>query len=283
MARKRTGRCVLQGTRTGAATVFRTAHPGPCASIDVRPPNCTLCHPKQRVRRSGKDQTTRALYKHADQTFPPFLPRSPSCIPNPKLHVRCDAPLLRVGVPTSPLSVPALLAIRRVAPARTFALRPDTFGELAGLTVPQYLTPQNPTPVLRIWLSSACVSTSVEMWPWNLLCDRRLRYVRCASWCSGCSAWSSIRVHRADWPKGYVSNFDNPEFLGVPVVASAGLCIPLVCIFVAVRIYARVLVRKWTLQDCKRLAVVLISLILIGYRSFRLQLRKHLKDPLALP
>ena len=51
--------------------------------------------------------------------------------------------------------------------------------------------------------------------------------------------------------QGFVSNFDNPEFLGTPVVATAGVCLPLIFLFAFIRIYARVLVKKWTLQDCK--------------------------------
>ncbi|KAF2680774.1 hypothetical protein K458DRAFT_372755 [Lentithecium fluviatile CBS 122367] len=50
-------------------------------------------------------------------------------------------------------------------------------------------------------------------------------------------------------PSGFVSNFDNPEFLGTPVVVTAGVCLPLIFLFAFIRIYARALVKKWTLQD----------------------------------
>ncbi|KAF2790341.1 hypothetical protein K505DRAFT_81205 [Melanomma pulvis-pyrius CBS 109.77] len=51
-------------------------------------------------------------------------------------------------------------------------------------------------------------------------------------------------------PSGITPDFENPPFLGLPVLVTAGICLFLVFLFTAVRIYATVYVlKKWKLDD----------------------------------
>ncbi|KAF2870128.1 hypothetical protein BDV95DRAFT_608145 [Massariosphaeria phaeospora] len=51
-------------------------------------------------------------------------------------------------------------------------------------------------------------------------------------------------------PPGVTANFDHPEFLGLSVLVTAGICLPLVLLFAAVRLYVRIAVSKgWKLED----------------------------------
>ncbi|KAF2472582.1 uncharacterized protein BDR25DRAFT_15617 [Lindgomyces ingoldianus] len=51
-------------------------------------------------------------------------------------------------------------------------------------------------------------------------------------------------------PLGVVSNFSNPSFMGTPVLVTAGICLPLILAFTAVRIYAKLaILKKWKLED----------------------------------
>lgn len=48
----------------------------------------------------------------------------------------------------------------------------------------------------------------------------------------------------------------NPDFLGLPVLITAGIGLPLIIVFAAVRIYARaVVLKRWKLDDCELLAL----------------------------
>jgi hypothetical protein len=75
-----------------------------------------------------------------------------------------------------------------------------------------------------------------------------------------------LRQNYAHHVQGFISNFDNPEFLGTPVVVTAGVCLPLIFLFAFIRIYARALVKKWTLQDCKLTDCDRLLWLLIGSR-----------------
>ncbi|KAH7119659.1 hypothetical protein B0J11DRAFT_582173 [Dendryphion nanum] len=51
-------------------------------------------------------------------------------------------------------------------------------------------------------------------------------------------------------PPGVSSNFENPQFLGLPVLVTASLCLALLVPFAVARIYARVVVlRIWKFED----------------------------------
>ncbi|PSN74792.1 hypothetical protein BS50DRAFT_24051 [Corynespora cassiicola Philippines] len=86
-------------------------------------------------------------------------------------------------------------------------------------------------------------------------------------------------------PAGVTSHFVDPRFLGLPLLVTAGVCLPLVLLFAAVRIYARLAVDKtWKLNDyvlCLTCAagVALIAFTVPfvlskpnGYRAYDVQL-----------
>ncbi|KAF2729423.1 hypothetical protein EJ04DRAFT_67126 [Polyplosphaeria fusca] len=51
-------------------------------------------------------------------------------------------------------------------------------------------------------------------------------------------------------PPGVVPNFANPPFMGLPVIVTASICLPLVVLFAAVRIWSKFFIlRKWKLDD----------------------------------
>ncbi|KAF1953700.1 hypothetical protein CC80DRAFT_595600 [Byssothecium circinans] len=70
-------------------------------------------------------------------------------------------------------------------------------------------------------------------------------------------------------PPGLESDFTNPVSLGRPAVVSAGVCIPLILLFALVRVYARVLLDKWTFHDY---LYCLSCLLGISYLSFAIPL-----------
>ncbi|KAF1999228.1 hypothetical protein P154DRAFT_232007 [Amniculicola lignicola CBS 123094] len=51
-------------------------------------------------------------------------------------------------------------------------------------------------------------------------------------------------------PSGVLPNFANPPYMGRPVLITAGICLPLVVLFSAVRVFAKArILKKWTLDD----------------------------------
>ncbi|KAF2269661.1 hypothetical protein CC78DRAFT_236831 [Lojkania enalia] len=51
-------------------------------------------------------------------------------------------------------------------------------------------------------------------------------------------------------PPGVLPNFANPPFMGLPVIVTASICLPLVLFFASLRIYAKWLIlKKWKLDD----------------------------------
>ncbi|KAF2192940.1 hypothetical protein K469DRAFT_735054 [Zopfia rhizophila CBS 207.26] len=51
-------------------------------------------------------------------------------------------------------------------------------------------------------------------------------------------------------PPGVIPNFASPPFMGMPVLVTAGICLPLVLLFAAIRIYAKVwILKKRKLDD----------------------------------
>ncbi|KAF2105745.1 hypothetical protein BDV96DRAFT_356723 [Lophiotrema nucula] len=51
-------------------------------------------------------------------------------------------------------------------------------------------------------------------------------------------------------PPGVLPNFANPPFMGLPVIITASICLPLVIVFAAIRFYAKAaILKKWKLDD----------------------------------
>ena len=65
-----------------------------------------------------------------------------------------------------------------------------------------------------------------------------------------------------------VSNFDDLDFIGFPVVITASVCLHVLFFSAFTRILARILVRKWTFIDCKHTLSYPVKLQLIRTRSF---------------
>ncbi|KAF2641012.1 hypothetical protein P280DRAFT_299953 [Massarina eburnea CBS 473.64] len=70
-------------------------------------------------------------------------------------------------------------------------------------------------------------------------------------------------------PPGHESNFTDTAFLGLPVVIAVSVCIPLILGFALVRIYARVLLKKWSFHDY---LYCLSCLLGISYLAFAIPL-----------
>jgi hypothetical protein len=53
-------------------------------------------------------------------------------------------------------------------------------------------------------------------------------------------------------PPGVTSNFDSPESLSQQLRIGTGIVVPITTIFVFLRIYVRIWIRKaWVLEDCE--------------------------------
>lgn len=66
-------------------------------------------------------------------------------------------------------------------------------------------------------------------------------------------------------PPGVASEFDRSDFVAMPVVVTAGVCLPLIFACAFARLLARVLARKWTRQDYLFCFTLVVGVAFVAY------------------